>query len=118
MASSLVAPVAVDYPSSDGKPMAESDAQRNAIVYAVDALQAWFADRDDVFVVIGAADHERLRYKLWEEPKAPDFVLEVASRSTWRKDLGPKRRLYERMGVREYWQYDPTGEYLDERLQG
>ena len=41
----------------------------------------------DVFVVIGAPkraeDDRRLSYKLWEEPKGPDFVLEVASRRTW-----------------------------------
>ena len=36
----------------------------------------------DVFVVIGAPRHNRMTYKLWEEPKAPDFVLEVASRNT------------------------------------
>ncbi len=33
----------------------------------------------DVFVVMGAAKHERPSYRLWDEPKAPDFVLEVAS---------------------------------------
>ena len=49
-------------------------------------------------------------------PKAPDFVLEVVSRSTWREDVGRKRQVYERLGVPEYWQYDPTGEYLAQRL--
>ena len=29
----------------------------------------------DVFVVMGAAKHERPSYRLWDEPKAPDFVL-------------------------------------------
>ena len=48
--SVLAAPVAIDYPSSDGKPMADSDAQRAAIIYAIDALRTWFADRDDVYV--------------------------------------------------------------------
>ena len=141
MASQALAPIAIDYPSSDGKPMADNDAQRAAIIYALDALQTWFAERadvyvsgdlliyyregdpgasiaPDVFVVIGAAKHERPSYRLWEEPKAPDFVLEVASPNTWRDDLGPKRRVYERLGVREYWQYDPTGDCLPQRLQG
>ena len=72
----------------------------------------------DAFVVVGAAKHKRRSYKLWEEPKAPDFVLEVASPNTWRDDVGAKRQVYERLGVTEYWQYDPTGEYLGQRLQG
>ena len=62
----------------------------------------------DVFVVFGAESRMRRVYKLWEEPKAPDFVLEVASPSTWKDDEGPKRELYERLGVREYFQHDPT----------
>ena len=139
--SLLAAPVAIDYPSTDGKPMADSDTQRAAIIYAIDALRTWYADRDDVyvsgdlliyyregdveariapdaFVVFGVRDHERTSYRLWEEPKAPDWVLEVASRSTWREDVGRKRQVYERLGVAEYWQYDPTGEYLAQRLLG
>ena len=42
----------------------------------------------------------------------------VMSRSTRGEDQGKKRRLYERLGVREYWQYDPTGDYLKPALQG
>ena len=41
----LLVPVAVEYRSSDGKPMAESDAQRAAIMYTIDALQTSYADR-------------------------------------------------------------------------
>ena len=72
----------------------------------------------DVFVVLGASNHRRTSYLLWQEPKAPDFVLEVTSRSTRKEDQGPKRELYRRLGVREYWQYDPTGDYLEPALQG
>ena len=46
---------------------------------------------------------------IWEIGKAPDFVLEVASPSTAANDLGPKRDLYQRLGVLEYWRLDPTG---------
>ena len=55
---------------------------------------------------------------MWEEPKAPDFVLEIASESTHRIDRGEKRDLYAGMGVVEYWQYDPVGNYLDPPLLG
>ena len=144
MSTPVVSPaaaVAVQYPSSDGKPMADSDAQRRAMVYALSALEIWFADRGDayvsgdlliyyepgnpkvsiapdVFVVLGVAKRTRTTYLVWEEGKAPDFVLEVASASTWREDEGAKREVYERLGVREYAQYDPTGEHPGMRLKG
>ena len=142
MASSLSTPAAaaVDYPSTDGKPMAESDFQLHPLIYAVERLRRYFrndpdvyvsgnlliyyeagnkrkAVAPDVFVVFGARDVKRSSYLLWEEPKAPDFVLEITSRSTWREDQ-EKRELYRRLGVREYCQYDPTRDYLEPPLQG
>ena len=72
----------------------------------------------DMFVVFGVPKRRRRTYLLWEEGKAPDFVLEVTSRSTRRQDRGFKRNLYARLGVREYWLFDPTGDWLDPRLQG
>jgi hypothetical protein len=72
----------------------------------------------DVFVVFGVSNHTRSSYLLWQEPKAPDWVLEVTSRSTRQVDQGKKRDLYARLGIPEYWQYDPTGDYLDPPLQG
>ena len=131
----------IEYPSSDGQPMAENDAQRDAIMYGISALARHFKDRrdvyvsgdlliyyeegnprvsiaPDVFVVFGVEKRRRLNYKLWEEGRAPAFVLEVASPSTWRDDIGRKRSVYARLGVREYWQYDPLGELLPARLQG
>ena len=144
MASSLSAPhaaaAAIDYPSSDGKPMAESDSQRKPLTYAVDCLGYYFRNHPDVyvsgnlliyyeegtrarvapdvFVVFGAGKEERSSYLLWEEEKAPDFVLEITSPATWRDDQDRKRELYRRLGVGEYWQYDPTRNYLRPPLQG
>ena len=141
MASPLSAPVAVHYPSSDGEPMAESDFQRTPLMYAVARLRHHFRSRPDVyvsgnlllyyregdpravvapdvFVVLGASGADRFSYRLWEEPKAPDFVLEITSRTTHREDQGRKRELYRSLGVREYWQYDPTSDYLAPPLQG
>lgn len=131
----------IEYPDSDGLPMAESDFQREVLIYTVEALRGHFQDRDDVyvsgnlfiyyeegnpkavvapdvFVVIGAPSHDRPSYKLWNEPKGPDFVLEITSKSTRGEDQGAKRGIYAYLGVREYWQYDPTGDYLDPPLQG
>ena len=131
----------IHYPSSDGKPMAENDVQRTAILYGVGALQVHFAGREDVyvsgdlliyyeegnprasvapdvFVAFGVEKRMRMTYKVWEEGKGPDFVLEVASPGTWREDVGPKRRLYARLGVGEYWLYDPLGGLLRPELQG
>lgn len=39
---------------------------------------------------------------------APDLVVEILSPSTRERDLGIKKKLYERYGVQEYWIADPT----------
>ena len=58
-------------------------------------------------------------YIIDEVGKPPDFVLEVASSSTGRADYTTKRDGYERLGVVEYWRFDPTGgEYHDQPLAG
>ncbi len=133
---------AIDYPSSDGKPLAESERHAIATVDAWQALKRFFASRPDVyvgmdmllyhvegdprrsvvpdvFVVLGAPKlPHRDTWLLWEEGRAPDFVLEVTSRTTRREDEGRKRRLYRDLGVAEYWQFDPTGDYLSPLLKG
>ena len=141
MASPSLAPAKVHYPSSDGRPMAESDFQRTPLTYAVDRLRHHFRGRrdvyvsgnlllyyqkgnpraavaPDVFVVLGVSNADRSSYRLWEERKGPDFVLEITSRTTYREDQGRKRELYLSLGVQEYWQYDPTRDYLEPPLQG
>ena len=72
----------------------------------------------DVFVVRGIPVHLRDSYQLWREPKGPDFVLEVTSKSTSDTDLVDKRALYASLGVEEYFLYDPRGEYLTPPLRG
>ena len=141
MARVTVVPEAIDYPDSDGLPMAENESQFWPILYVCSALDRYYQDREDVYVVgnlllyyqqgdssksvspdlmvvFGVPKHTRSSYRLWEEPKAPDFVLEIASESTYRADRGEKRDLYAGMGVSEYWQYDPVGSYLDPPLLG
>ena len=139
--SPVTPPAAIDYPSSDGKPLAENDAQLHAILYAVGALRVRYGDRPDVyvsgdllvyyeegnprvsvapdaFVVFGVEDRLRTSYKVWKEGKGPDFVLEVASPNTWREDVERKPGIYAGLGVGEYLLFDPTGEHLSPRLQG
>ena len=68
--------------------------------------------RPDVYVVFGVdtvSVRERDGYVIHEAGKAPDFALEVASISTRRRDVGAKRVLYSRIGIGEYWRFDPTG---------
>lgn len=52
---------------------------------------------------------ERNGYLIPEQGKPPDFVMEVASESTARRDETIKREAYAAMGVPEYWRFDPTG---------
>lgn len=49
---------------------------------------------------------------------APDFVLEVLSPTTAKKDLFTKSEKYRHAGVREYWILDPTAGTLDVRAYG
>ena len=134
---------AVFYPTSDGQPMAETDLHAACMVYVASALRWWFKKNGrsdvyvgsnnflyyergnpravvapDVYVVVGAPAGLRDTYMLWNEPKGPDFVLEVTSASTRRNDERRKRDVYAALGVREYFLYDPRGEYLAPPLQG
>ncbi|KOR34744.1 MULTISPECIES: Uma2 family endonuclease [Planktothricoides] len=130
------------YPEPDGAPMAESDPTRDYLVYGVEALKLYFQKRSDVyvsgnlwlcyqqgvpdavvapdvFVVFGVENRQRRSYKIWEEnDKAPSWVLEITSRSTRHQDEQEKPRTYAQMGVTEYFQYDPTGDYLNPPLKG
>ena len=77
---------------------------------------AWL--RPDVQVVFGVGRGDRRVFKVWEEGKAPDFVLEVASPSTAGKDARHKARQYARIGVLEYWRLDPEGSMMGVPLEG
>ena len=130
------------YPEPDGSPMAESDHTREYLIYCVEALKFYFKKLSDiyvsgnlwlsyqegvpdavvcpdVFVVKGVENRPRRSYKVWlENGKTPDWVLEVTSKSTQHKDEQEKPITYAQMGVSEYFQYDPTGDYLTPTLKG
>ena len=76
----------------------------------------------DCYVALGideAAIRSRRLYLPWEAGKPPDLALEMGSESTGDEDTGSKRRLYESIGVGEYWRFDATGgDYYGEPLVG
>ena len=132
----------IEYPEEDFEPMPEGDKQRRNLSYTTEALRLWFESQPnvyvsgnlfifyeenkpekriapDTFVVFGMSSYDRSSYKLWEEGgKVPDFVLEITSKGTVAKDRGQNPLIYRGLGVKEYFQYDPTGEYLKPSLQG
>ena len=77
----------------------------------------------DLFVAFDAdpaAYYASNAYVVSEQGKPPDFVLEIASRSSGRTDTGPKRRDYAALLISEYWRFDETetGQYHGARLAG
>ena len=73
----------------------------------------------DAFVVFGVENRQRRVFKVWEEnDRTPSFVLEITSKTTRSKDQGSKKGIYSFLGVEEYYQFDPTGDYLRPALQG
>src|SRR2546428_12892274 len=124
----------VVYPESDGKPMAETELHAQLIINLIGALKTFFANQPDVyvwgnmfmyyvegdtsknvapdvFVVRGVGKRlgERVRrvYKLWEEGVAPCVVIEVLSNETKNEDLQRKKQLYAKLGIKEYFIFDP-----------
>src|SRR5262249_54845724 len=131
-----------DYPTSDRKPMAETDWHRDLMLDLIQTLKAWYASNSnvyvsgnlllfyrpgdrrrhvspDVFVVKGVPAHDRPNYLTWEEGKGPDLVIELTSSSTRSQDVNRKLLLYQNtLKVREYFLFDPLGDYLDPPLRG
>ncbi len=133
----------VNYPTSDGKPMAETDLHRQVMMDTIETLEDFFvADPDvyvsgnillyyeegsprkhvapDVLVVLGIPKRPpRNYYLLWKEGKRPEMIVEITSKSTRRQDQNRKWKLYrDLLKVPEYFQFDPTEDYLDPSLQG
>jgi Uma2 family endonuclease len=130
------------YPDSDGQPMTESDATRDYLIYCVEVLRLYFQPRQDVyvsgnlfiyyeegnpqavvspdvFVVFGVKAGKHRSYKVWQENgQLPSFVMEITSISTQKKDEVEKPQLYASLGIQEYFQYDPTADYLKPQLKG
>jgi len=132
----------VIYPTSDGRPMAETDQHRDQMVDLIESLKIrykphrkvyvsgnlvlYYVEGDkrkhlspDVFLVKGILNHPRDYYLLWEERKSPNVVFEIASKSTRNEDLTQKFEIYrDILRVSEYFLFDPFGEYLQPSLKG
>lgn len=111
--------------------MAETDTHRNLLSELISQLEVFFAAREDVYVsgnimfyyeegepaevispdVMVCFDipkRQRTSYKTWEENDVvPSVVIEISSRGTWKKDRIEKRLLYEMLGVKEYFIFNP-----------
>ena len=70
------------------------------------------------FDVDTAAYWDRNAYVVSDQGKPPDFVMEIASRSTGRIDVTDKRVDYASLRIPEYWRFDETGQYHGARLGG
>lgn len=129
------------YPESDGKPMAETDMHAVAIIDLRQRFDGFFADNSDTYVSgtimmydvegpgrtavspdilvsFGIGKKLRRTYKVWEEGKPPDFVMEFSSKGTFQNDLGHKKAHYASMGIPEYFLCDIDRRYLPTPLMG
>lgn len=121
----------VDYPDSDGQPMADNTVQFRWIQTLQGGLDALFLDdplvfvagdllwypvegnnilrtAPDVMVVFGRPKGDRGSYRQWEEDDiAPQVVFEILSPSNRAAEIVRKFRFYERYGVEEFCVYDP-----------
>lgn len=130
----------IDYPESDGRPMGETDIHRDWTIRLLDILRLRYRGQrvyvasdlliyyqpgqptkfivPDNFVVLDCDPGRRRIFKTWEENRVPDVVFEITSRSSEADDLITKPGIYEQIGVKEYFLYDPVGSYLEPPLQG
>lgn len=130
----------VFYPSEDGQPVAETYDHLYAMLTTLAVLKQYLAEREatvlanqflyysqgfpalrvapDVMVIFDVAPRGRDSYKIWEEGRVPAVIFEMTSKGTQDQDRVFKKTLYEQLKVREYWLFDPKGEWIEEQLQG
>lgn len=130
----------IEYPTSDGQPMAETTLHRIVMFDLIGGLERRYAGVPDVWVggnlflcyekgnpgaclapdvllAKGVSKWARPNYLLWEETP-PSLIVEITSRKTRREDQRDKKSIYEKIGVEEYLLFDPYSEYLRPSLQG
>jgi Uma2 family endonuclease len=130
----------IHYPSGDGQPVAETFDHVYVILITIAVLRQYLQQEQacilanqylyyaqglpklrcapDVMVIFGVEPGSRDNYKIWEEGEIPRVVFEMTSPGTKKEDDGFKKQLYEQIGIEEYWQFDPKGEWISEQLRG
>ena len=133
----------IKYPESDGKPLGETGVHVYVILAVLEMLRRHYSGNGrvavlanmflyyeegnprkvvcpDVFVTLNVPRNTiRPTFKVWEEGKSPDLVIEITSKKTRTEDLHKKFDLYrDVLKVREYFLFDPLEEYLEPSLQG
>ena len=130
----------IEYPESDGKPVGETDIHidwifrirdmlryryRGQRVYVGSDMLVYYEEGDpskfvvsDEFIVLDCEQYDRRTFKIWEEGRTPNVIIEITSKSTRTKDQQTKPEIYLQLGVSEYFLYDPTAEYLNPALKG
>ncbi len=127
----LFGPPNVNYPDSDGRPMADNTLQFEWIARIKGGLDALYRDDPDVFVagnlfwypveginrrrlapdamvVFGRPKGYRGSYIQHEEEGiAPQVVFEILSPGNRKRVMDYKRTFYERHGAEEYYVFDP-----------
>jgi pyruvate/2-oxoglutarate dehydrogenase complex dihydrolipoamide acyltransferase (E2) component len=61
----------------------------------------------DLLVAMGAEERLRTSWNVVHEGKAPQFVIEMTSTSSWERDRDDKPQIYDLMGVAEYALFYP-----------
>ncbi|MBU6358945.1 MAG: Uma2 family endonuclease [Chloroflexi bacterium] len=135
MPLATVAPAPIEYPDSDGQPMADNTKQWEWMVSIKNGFEAMYKDDPNVFVAgdllwysqqgrpdlrlapdimlaFGRPKGYRGSYKQWEENDiAPQVVFEILSPGNRAAEMRNKLRFYNRYEVEEYYVYDPdTGD--------
>lgn len=141
-APAAIAPEEIVYPDSDGSLLGETGIHVEASMTVHTALTVFLEGREDAYVASNmflyyeegnpqanrspdcmvclgvAGNHIRKTIKTWVEGVVPSVIFEYSSPSTIREDLVAKRTLYARLGVGEYFLFDPIGDCLNPRFRG
>jgi Uma2 family endonuclease len=121
----------IEYPDSDGQPMADNNEQLRLIFLIKNELDSIFDEANDVavegdllwypvqgnnqnrrapdvMVIFGRPKGYRGSYRQWREDGiAPQVAFEIMSPSNNAAEMLAKRIWYETYGVEEYYEYDP-----------